>query len=129
MVGVKVISIEDSLYYFKAKCYEVIDGDTAKFMIDVGFDTYRDKRVRFLNIDTPERGQDNYKEATDFVKERILNKEVIIRTYKADNFGRYLGEIWYYDEKHDKYRLLSNDLLDNGLEKPDSKWNNYISME
>ncbi|WGL30844.1 putative nuclease [Staphylococcus phage Southeast] len=98
-------------------------------MIDVGFDTYRDKRVRFLNVDTPERGQDNYKEATDFVKERILNKEVIIRTYKADNFGRYLGEIWYYDEKHDKYRLLSNDLLDNGLEKPDSKWNNYISVE
>lgn len=129
MVGVKVRSIENSLYYFKAKCYEVIDGDTAKFMIDVGFDTYRDKRVRFLNIDTPERGQDNYKEATDFVKERILNKEVIIRTYKSDNFGRYLGEIWYYDEKHDKYRLLSNDLLDNGLEKPDSKWNNYISME
>lgn len=122
-------SIEDSLYYFKAKCYEVIDGDTAKFMIDVGFDTYRDKCVRFLNVDTPERGQDNYKEATDFVKERILNKEVIIRTYKSDNFGRYLGEIWYYDEKHDKYRLLSNDLLDNGLEKPDSKWNNYISME
>lgn len=68
MVGVKVRSIEDSLYYFKAKCYEVIDGDTAKFMIDVGFDTYRDKRVRFLNVDTPERGQDNYKEATDFVK-------------------------------------------------------------
>ncbi|WNM55312.1 endonuclease [Staphylococcus phage S-CoN_Ph27] len=122
-------SIEDSLYYFKAKCYEVIDGDTAKFMIDVGFDTYRDKRVRFLNVDTPERGQDNYKEAIDFVKERILNKEVIIRTYKADNFGRYLGEIWYYDEKHDKYRLLSNDLLDNGLEKPDSKWNNYISVD
>lgn len=122
-------SIEDSLYYFKAKCYEVIDGDTASFMIDVGFDTYRDKRVRFLNVDTPERGQPNYKEATEFVKERILNKQVIIRTYKADNFGRYLGEIWYYDEESSKYKLLSNEIIDNGLEKPGSKWNNYIDLE
>lgn len=119
-------TIEDSLYYFKAKCYDVIDGDTVKLMIDVGFDTYRDKRVRFLNVDTPEKGQVNHKEATDFVKECILNKEVIVKTYKPDSFGRYLGEIWYYDEGRKNYRLLSNDLIDNGLEKPGSKWNHYV---
>lgn len=115
--------LEDSLYMFKAKCYNVVDGDTADFLMNIGFDTWKDKRVRFLYVDTPERGQENFQEATDFVVDAILNKEVILQTYKSDNFGRYLAAIWYI--KDDEYRLISNDLLDANLEKPNSEWNEY----
>lgn len=118
--------LEDNLYMYKAKCYNIVDGDTADFWIDVGWNTFKDKRLRFLYVDTPERGQENFQEATDFVSERILNKELIIQTYKSDSFGRYLGIIWYKEKEEDEnFRLLSNDIIDAGLEKPNSQWNEY----
>lgn len=64
--------IENNLYTFKANCYGVVDGDTIDVMIDFGFDIWGDRRLRLLNVDTPERGQENYTEATDFVKDKVL---------------------------------------------------------
>lgn len=122
-------NLEDNLYMYKAKCYNVVDGDTADFMLDVGFKTYKDKRVRFLYVDTPERGSKNFNKATDYVIDKILDKKVILQTYKSDSFGRYLGVIWYKENEYDEeYRLLSNDILDKGLEKPGSDWNEYQDL-
>lgn len=122
--------LEDNLYMYRAKCYNIVDGDTADFWIDVGWNTYKDKRLRFLYVDTPEKGQENFREAADFVSDKILNKKVVVQTYKADNFGRYLGVIWYKENEDDKeYRLLSNDIIDAKLEKPNSQWNEYKNIE
>ncbi|MDW4175320.1 thermonuclease family protein [Staphylococcus saprophyticus] len=113
--------IKEQLYTFKANCYGVVDGDTIDVMIDFGFDIWGDRRLRLLNVDTPERGQENYKEATEFVKDKVYNNEVLVQTYKDDNFGRYLANVYYLNGT--EYRLLNDEIKESGLLKPNSKWN------
>ena len=122
-------NLEDSLYMFNAHVDRVIDGDTIVVTIDLGFDVFAKRKVRLLNVDTPERGQINYQEATDFTKSKIYNKNIILQTYKDDTFGCYLGVIWYKENEDDEiYELLSNKIIENKLEKPNSEWNNYIEL-
>ena len=88
-------------------------------LLDCGFDTYAKRRVRLLGVDTPERGQENYKEATDFTKTCVEGKKIYEQTYKSDVFGRYLANVWYENGKY----CLNDELRNAGLLKPKSKWN------
>lgn len=115
-------TLEKNLYIYKAKCTNVIDGDTIDVKIDLGFKTYSERRVRLLNVDTPERGQENYKEATQFTTDAVLGKEILIQTYKSDVFGRYLANVFYLE--NEEYRSLRNELTSRDLIKHGSKWNN-----
>lgn len=99
------------LYNFRATCTNVVDGDTADLVIDVGFHLTTKQRVRFLGINTPERNQAGYQEAKDFVIESILGKDIIVQTYKTDAFGRYLATL-YVDNVN-----LNVELLEKGLAK------------
>lgn len=100
------------MYQFNAFCTNVVDGDTADLVIDVGFKLTTTQRVRFLSINTPERGQRGYQEAKDFVISKILDKDLVVETYKSDNFGRYLAVITVDGVN------LNNLLLSEGLAVP-----------
>ncbi len=67
----------------------VVDGDTV--VLENG------DSVRLLGIDTPERGQPCYKEATTWLKELILKKEVIVERdiEDKDRYERSLRYIFY----------------------------------
>ena len=39
-------------YVYRAKLMRVVDGDTIDAMIDLGFDTWIKRRIRFKGIDT-----------------------------------------------------------------------------
>ena len=39
-------------YIYRAKLDRVIDGDTVDAMIDLGFDTWLKRRIRFMGVDT-----------------------------------------------------------------------------
>lgn len=69
----------------------VIDGDTFVVHYD-GEDT----SVRIVGIDTPERRQDGFQEATDDLKRLIAGKTVVLvfsQKHKRDNFGRLLADV------------------------------------
>ena len=68
----------------------VVDGDTADVLVDG-----EKVRLRFLDINTPERGEDGYQEAKDFVKDMILDKCVRIETRGKGYYGRTLAYIFY----------------------------------
>ncbi len=57
-----------------------------------------DIRIRLSLIDTPERGQDGYKESKEFVKDLCLNKkgEVDIDDgqRRGDRYGREVGVVY-----------------------------------
>lgn len=99
------------LYNYEAYCTNVVDGDTADLSIDAGFRLTTEQRVRLLGINTPERNQEGYEAAKAYLKGRILNKKVIVETYKTDVFGRYLG-ILFIDGIN-----INQELLDLGLAK------------
>jgi len=90
---------------FRAKCSHVVDGDTADFLIDLGWYHYSYLPIRFKDIDTPElRGvsiaeKELAKKAKAYVEELILGKSVLIKTTKDKvSFGRFIGEIWFQIE-------------------------------
>ena len=82
----------------------VVDGDT----LDIN-----DIRIRLSLINTPERGQEGYIEAKDFVKDLCLNKkgEVDIDDgqRRGDRYGREIGVVYCNGIN------LNNALMENNL--------------
>lgn len=70
---------------------KVVDGDTIELSSG--------ERVRLVCIDTPERGEDGYSEATDYLRGLILNKDVelVKDISETDRYGRLLRYIYLED--------------------------------
>jgi len=70
---------------------KVIDGDTIN--LDNG------KTVRYINVDTPEKGECFYEESKKINENLVLDKEVEIKTDEntMDRFGRTLAYVWLGD--------------------------------
>ena len=92
-----------------AKCFKVIDGDTIKvsFFLSNVLVTYH---IRLLGINTPEKKQDGFQEATDRTKELCENKVVWLELGKFDAFGRNLAKVYTLDEICVNDILLNEDL-------------------
>lgn len=95
---------DDCLYLYKAHVTDVYDADTITVDIDLGFSTWiHDERIRLARINAPEvRGKEKVegKEARDYLRKRILGKEILLRTIRSTKgrdskgkYGRYIGEI------------------------------------
>lgn len=115
-------NLKDYLYMFKGHVKHVVDGDSLDVNIDHGMRVNSLNRLRLLGLDTPERGENGYLEAKSFVFEKVMDKDVIVKTYKSDVFGRYLAVVYYEDEMGEIHNL-NQELIDRGLLKPNSKWN------
>ena len=99
------------LYNYLCEVDRVVDGDTVDVNVDMGFYLKQLVRVRLLNVDTPERGEDDWKEATDTLKELIkqgeqIDKRFCLMTHKTGKYGRWLGNLLSYDKK-----IALNDLM------------------
>jgi len=92
------------MYEYKAIITSVYDGDTVTANIDLGFGVVLKKqKLRLYGINTPEvRGssKEEGKKVRDLVREKILDKEVLIKTYrdKKGKYGRWLAEIIHEEE-------------------------------
>lgn len=102
--------MEDKLYWYKAKCTNVVDGDTIDAEIYLGFTASVKVRLRIYQdegtyFDTPETKM--YKGVTEEHKEHglqakaraeelLLGKDIFVKSYKKGSF-RWLGEIWLED--------------------------------
>ena len=86
------------MYKYKAKVKRVVDGDTVDFDVDLGFHVIIRLRGRLLDVDTPERGHQDWARATEML-ETLLEKEkdgdgyVTLCTEKTGKYGRWLVEI------------------------------------
>ena len=100
-----------SLFYYKAVVDGVYDGDTITCTIDCGFNlSMKKQKIRLSGIDTPEiRGDE--REAALFVRdklrEKILNKEVILKTEKdkKGKYGRYLATVYINGENVNEWLI------------------------
>ena len=92
------------MYEYDCQVTRVVDGDTVKAIICVGFDILYKSTIRLYAIDTPESRTRDLDEkargnlAKYFLKDSIDNgKKVVIKTHLKDSrgkFGRVLGTIW-----------------------------------
>lgn len=89
-----------------AVCTKVVDGDT--IYLDNG------EKVRFVGVNTPERGVEGYITSKNFVQKLCLNKEVgidIDDSKHSDKYGRTLGVV-IVDGKNVNEMLLKEGLAE-----------------
>ncbi|MCT4628440.1 thermonuclease family protein [Winogradskyella sp.] len=107
----------DFRYQYKAKIIDVYDGDTITALVDLGFLVSREMKFRLYGIDTPElRGVEREEgiKVRDILRERILDKEVVIYSFKdkQGKYGRYLASVLLDGEDINQW------LVGNGYAKP-----------
>jgi micrococcal nuclease len=111
----------DHLYEYLAEVIDVYDGDTIRANIDLGFKVWVfDERIRLTGIDAPEmRGEtlEAARRSRDFLREQILNKTVMLRTTqdKQEKYGRYLAEVFTWDEAMETWESVNQMLVDHGF--------------
>jgi micrococcal nuclease len=98
------MSDEKNVYYYNAQVKKIIDGDTFDIVIDLGFDTLRQGRVRLYGVNTPESRTRNLEEkkqglaAKEFTDQWITKAEhwIKIETIldKNEKYGRILARVW-----------------------------------
>jgi endonuclease YncB( thermonuclease family) len=110
-------SPESLLYNYNAYVTYVIDGDTLKLEIDVGFDGQRHETIRLKGIDCPELDTPEGLAAKRFVEAQLAHCEFITikstRTQRKEKWGRYLADV-FYTNKTGKQVYLNNLLLEKG---------------
>lgn len=82
-------------YQYDAIVERWVDGDTVDVSVDLGFKCYTRQRLRLNGIDTPERGQTGFGEATAFAESHCpVGSTIRVDTHKGTGkFGRYLADI------------------------------------
>tara|TARA_Y100000361_G_C11040568_1_gene279681 strand:+ start:66 stop:452 length:387 start_codon:yes stop_codon:yes gene_type:complete len=100
---------------YSCKLDRVVDGDTCDALIDLGFDTYVKKRIRFYGVDTWESRTRNKEEkvkglaAKAYVKDLLENSDdgkFSIISHGVGKYGRVLGEIFVKGHEKSVNELL-----------------------
>ena len=88
------------MYEYKIKLDRVVDGDTIDANIDLGFDIWVKKRVRFLGVNTPETRTKDLKEKAKGLaaKERVKqllegSNKIQLNSKGVGKYGKVLGEL------------------------------------
>ena len=112
----------NNLYFYKAIIRSVYDGDTLTADIDLGFGIWiNGAKLRLDGVDTPElRGvseQEKSKaiEARDWVREEVLDKEVLIKSLGKGKYGRYIVQIWKIEDGKVAENTINNELIKIGM--------------
>ena len=111
-------------YIYKAKLERVVDGDTVDALIDLGFDTWVKKRIRYKGIDTWEARTKDLNEKKLGLAAKDRNKELLesvsskpgyfrLRSHGVGKYGRVLGEIFIKDIEGIEYNI-NQTLIDEG---------------
>jgi micrococcal nuclease len=111
-------------YIYRAKLDRVVDGDTVDALIDVGFNIWFKKRIRFVGVDTWEsrtRDLEEKKkgklaaERTRQLLEEVSSKPGYfrIKSHGLGKYGRVLGELFVMD-KDGKQWSINETLITEG---------------
>ena len=102
-------------YIYRAKLDRVVDGDTVDALIDVGFDIWFKKRIRFMGLDTWESRTRDLEEkakgleAKAYVKDLLENSDdgkFSIISHGVGKYGRVLGELFVKGHEKSVNELL-----------------------
>ena len=103
-------------YIYRGKLERVVDGDTIDALIDVGFDIWVKKRIRYKGIDTWESRTRDLEEKAKGLEAKARNKELLmeissksgyfrLKSYGVGKYGRVLGEIFIEDSEGKQYNI------------------------
>lgn len=91
-------------------CYKVIDGDTIR-VDGIG----GNEKVRFVGVNTPEKGENGYYDAKNYIKEKCLDKTVYLDIDDArphDKYNRTLAIVYDNQDENLNQQLLVKQLAE-----------------
>jgi len=111
-------------YIYRGKLERVVDGDTIDALIDVGFDIWVKKRIRYNGIDTWESRTRDLEEKAKGLEAKARNKELLmevsskpgyfrLKSFGVGKYGRVLGEIYIQDVNKNTI-CINNQLINEG---------------
>jgi micrococcal nuclease len=111
-------------YIYRGKLERVVDGDTIDALIDVGFDIWVKKRIRYKGIDSWESRTRDLEEKKKGLAAKERNKKLLeevsskpgyfrLKSYGVGKYGRVLGEIFIQDENENTI-CVNNQLIAEG---------------
>jgi endonuclease YncB( thermonuclease family) len=113
------------LFTFRAYIERVVDGDTLRVKLDLGFDEWTRQYLRLRGLDCPELGTADGRRALEFVKSRLKSApHILVASTRSDKYDRYLADVFVPKSKQaglsdevrlDDYDLLNNELLEHDL--------------
>lgn len=110
----KIEATASALFTYNGYVERVIDGDTLKVRLDLGFGTFSRHDLRLRGIDCPEMSTKAGEEAKVFVQSYIKEAQrIVVRSSRSDKYDRYLADVFLPGETG-KDVYLNNLLLDNG---------------
>jgi len=120
---IKLKRPEGGPFIFRAEILRVVDGDTLRARLDLGFEVWKKEIIRFAGIDAPPIHEDGGQEAYAYARDQMAKaKVVVIRTGKEEGHGRFIGHIFYSLDERDSWekvfregRWLNQEMLDLGL--------------
>jgi micrococcal nuclease len=103
-------------YIYRAKLDRVVDGDTVDALIDVGFDIWVKKRIRFMGVDAWESRTRDLEEKKKGLAAKARVIELLqetsskpgyfrLKSHGVGKYGRVLGEIFIQDEEGKQYNI------------------------
>ena len=103
-------------YIYRGKLERVVDGDTIDALIDVGFDIWIKKRIRYSGIDTWESRTRDLDEKKKGLAAKARNKELLkeissksgyfrLKSHGVGKYGRVLGEIFIEDSEGKQWNI------------------------
>ena len=110
---------EISKYEYKATLVRVVDGDTCDALIDLGFNTWVKKRIRFMGVDTWESRTRDLEEKKKGLAAKAYTKDILensdegkfaLRSHGVGKYGRVLGELFVKGQT----KSLNELLIENG---------------
>ena len=102
-------------FIYNAKLVRVVDGDTCDALIDLGFDTFVKKRIRFAGVDTWESRTRNLEEKKKGLEAKNYTKKMLessdkgnftLKSHGLGKYGRVLGEIFLKGQEVSLNKLL-----------------------
>ena len=111
-------------YIYRAKLDRVVDGDTVDALIDVGFNIWFKKRIRFKGVDTWESRTRNLEEKALGLKAKARTKELLeevssksgyfrIKSYGLGKYGRVIADV-FIEDKNGKQWNVNQTLISEG---------------
>lgn len=107
------------MYYYNSRVEKIIDGDTVRLDIDLGFTVHWKSNCRLYGVNTPELNSKDPEERIKALeaKQYLIDNlplDVIIVSQELDKYGRPLVDI-YVDNGE---RHINQELIDKGFSKP-----------
>ena len=95
-------------YIYRGQLERVVDGDTIDALIDLGFNTWVKRRIRYKGIDTWESRTRDLEEKKKGLAAKARNKQLLeevsskpgyfrLKSYGVGKYGRVLADIFIMD--------------------------------